>query len=395
MSISEYEIADVLEHDESSKNQNEQKNNIVHIINLNHKSCKKASIEEILNPRDLQLEDQEYVFLILDPSIDAISKIRIAYGLHPILDYECSYSSLYSIDHMFKFDDCLFIALIDIPGSEDLIRPALVKILLIKNIMFLIVSETLDCIEEVFCNDMGLQLFNPFEEIEARDLVRKSTNVMRNLKRKNISLVSNETIGLGLLENILYKIIHVMFIRTEEIIAKMDEEVANCIDFVTNLSINETNEFIIRMNYAQKNLALCTSYVSKKPKLFLQLTQSNFLSKTFSEYLISMSLNMAKLEKRIKSSKRLLKSYEYVYRSFVDEGINQSSRRLNRILQVFSAMTAIFLPLNLLAGYMGMNVKVPFMWDEYETLWPFTTIIMFCVAYFIFIVVLFKKKSWL
>ena len=38
MSISEYEIADVLEHDESSKNQNEQKNNIVHIINLNHNS---------------------------------------------------------------------------------------------------------------------------------------------------------------------------------------------------------------------------------------------------------------------------------------------------------------------------------------------------------------------
>lgn len=372
--------------------------NKVHIINLSKKTCRESCIEEIMNPQIIKLMDAEYLFVIIDPSTDSITKIRKAFNFHPILDYECSYSNSHSIDHMFEFVDCLFIALIDIPASEELTHPASMKILIIEKAMFLFLSEKIACVEEVLCNSMGFDIFQESSKNEFIDIIRKSTEYIRNIKiaRRSAIQICYDDTELSQIELVLHKILHMMFIRIEEIIAKVDEEVVNCIDFVTNLSINESNEFIIRMNLAQKNLSLCSTYVKRKIKLFPQLVKSKVLGKTFSEYLISMSLNMNKLEKRIKSSKRTLKSYANVYNSYVDEGINQSSLKLNKLLQVFSAITAIFLPLNLMAAFMGMNIQVPFMVNKYpDSIWPFSTIIMFSVCYFIFIVMLFKAKSWL
>lgn len=372
--------------------------NLVHIINLDKKTCRESNIEEIMNPQVIRLMEAEYLFVILDPSTEAITKIRKAFNLHPILDYECSYSNSHSIDHMFEFDDCLFVSLIDIPASEELIHPASLKILIIEKVMFLFFSEKLICIDEVLCNSMGFEIFKKSNYVDHRDLIRNTTEFIRNMKiaRRSAIQISYDSCELSQIELVLHKILHMMFIRIEEIIAKMDEEVVNCIDFVTNLSINESNEFIIRMNIAQKNLSLCRTYVTRKAKLFPQLIKSKLLGKTFSEYLISMSLNMNKLEKKIKSSKRTLKSYANVYNSYVDEGINQSSNKLNKLLQVFSAITAIFLPLNLIAAFMGMNIQVPFMVNKHpDTMWPFATIILFSIGYLMFIIILFKSKSWL
>ena len=44
----------------------------------------------------------------------------------------------------------------------------------------------------------------------------------------------------------------------------------------------------------------------------------------------------------------------------VDNKINEHSNNLNKIMQGLSAITIIFLPCNLISGFMGMNVMVPF-----------------------------------
>ena len=382
--------------EESSENSEllrESKGNLVHIINLNRNTCRKASIEEILNPGIMRLIDEEYIFLIFDPSTDSISKIRKAHNLHPILDYECSMTNSYSIDHMFKFDDCLFWSLIDIPVSEDLLRPSSIKIILMKSVMFVIAPEKLDCIEEVFGKDLGFAI-NPTAETEL--ISRHSQFLVSNrISRRSAIQITPDTTKLTKLELVLYKIMHNMFLRIEDIIEKLDKEVGVCIDFVYNLTIGESNEFIIRINRAQKDLSLCKTFVARKADLLPELINTKFLSKTFSEYLKSMGLNMNKLEKKVVSSKRILKNYENVYNSYVDDGISQSSKKLNRLLQIFSAVTAIFLPLNLIAGFMGMNVQVPFQSDKTQNYWPFLTIVIFSLSYLIFIVIFFKAKSWL
>jgi Mg2+ and Co2+ transporter CorA len=389
------EMSEPEERSEPSQSEvSEEKKSGVYIVNLNKKICRSAEIEEILNPSLVQLVNEEYLFLIHDPTTETIMKIRKAYNLHPILDYECSESNTYSIDHMFKFDDCLFVALIDIPLSEDFLHPATLKVLLIKHVMFIIISERLNCVEEVL-SSMGFNIFPNMND--TKDLIQKSTAMMRKLtmaRRSAIQLV-NQTIGLSETELALYKILHMMFLRIEDIISKMDKEVDSCIDFVSNLSINESNEFIIKINITQKNLSLCKTFVSRKAKMLPDLIKTEALSKQFSEYMISMSLNMMKLEKKIESSKRILNSYANVYNSNVDEEKSKSSKKLNKLLQVFSAITASFLPLNLIAAYMGMNVTVPFQVTYYDTLWPFFTIIMFCGFYLAFVMIVFKLKSWL
>lgn len=391
---------------ESSENNNnselltEKKGNLVYIINLNRNTCRTSMIDEILNPGLIRMIEEEYVFLILDPSAESISKIRKEHNLHPILDYECSVKNPYSIDHIFKFDDCLFLSLIDIPVSENLLEPTSIKIILMKSVMFVIAGERLDCIQEVFQKDMGFKIteIDDMDMIAVNALDRRSLYILNNnvrVSRRSALQLAPDSSRLKKLEMVLYKILHSMFLRIEDIIEKMDKEVGNCIDYVQNLSVDENNEFIIKINKTQKELSLCKAFVTRKAMLLPQLANTKFLSKTFNEYLKSMSLNMSKLEKKVISSKRMLKNNEKVYNSYVDEAISQSSKKLNRLLQVFSAITAIFLPLNIIAGFMGMNVTVPFQVDKTENYWPFLTIIIFSIAYLIFIVIFFKMKSWL
>ena len=390
-------------HEENSENSKSSHGEIgeqtdqVEIINLKKKTCRHASINEILNPILLKLVNEDYIFLILDASAEAIVNIRRAYGLHPILDYECLNQNRFSIDHMFHFESCLFLSLIDIPNNEDLTNPASVKILLMKNIMFIIISEPLQCITEIFRNSMNFKIFESTKKAELCDPVMRSSDIMRQIRRSRLSVMKSvdESIGLGDLESVLYKIIHLMYIRIEEYVDALDKEVINCIELVMNLSITENTDIIVRMNQALYKMSISKIYVNKKGKILPQLIKTHMLSKTFSEYLISMSLNMQKLEKKISSRKDLLKSYGYVYNSIIDDDLTQSSTKFNKLLQVFSAIAAIFLPLNLIAAYMGMNIRVPYQGDMYNTLWPFSIIIIISACYFFFIIVLFKLKGWL
>jgi magnesium transporter len=269
-----------------------------------------------------------------------------------------------------------------------------------KSVMFVIAGERLDCIGEVFQKDMGFKIpeASELDMMTTNLLDRRSLYIMNNnirASRRSAVQLAPDSSRLKKLEMVLYKILHSMFLRIEEIIEKMDKEVGNCIDYVQNLSVDENNEFIIKINKTQKELSLCKAFVTRKAMLLPQLANTKFLSKTFNEYLKSMSLNMSKLEKKVISSKRMLKNNEKVYNSYVDEAISQSSKKLNRLLQVFSAITAIFLPLNIIAAFMGMNVTVPFQADKTQNYWPFITIIIFSVAYLIFIVIFFKAKNWL
>ena len=384
------------EDSKSSHSENHGKTDFVEIINVRKKTCRKATIDEILNPGLLKSVNNEYIFLIVDASAESIVNIRRAYDLHPILDYECLNQNSFSIDHMFQFSDCLFLSLIDIPGNDDITSPASVKILLMKNIMFIIVSEPLQCVTEVFRDSMKINIFESRNNPDLYDAVKISSDMIRQIHRSRLTGMNPmvNTVGFGGLELLLYKIIHMMYIRIEEYVEDLDKEVDACIELVMNLSITENSDITARINMALYKMSLSKIYVIKKEKMLPQLMKTNMLSRTFSEYLISMSANLLKLKKKISSRKNLLKSYGYVYNSIIEEDLTKSSIKFNRLLQVFSAMAAIFLPLNLIAVYMGMNVKVPFAEYDYNTLWPFSVIIMFSISYFIFIIVLFKLKGW-
>ncbi len=62
----------------------------------------------------------------------------------------------------------------------------------------------------------------------------------------------------------------------------------------------------------------------------------------------------------------------------------------NRLMKVFTVITSIFLPLTLLVGWYGMNLKMP----EYEWEWGYLFVIIVSLIVFIISMMIFKKKKW-
>ena len=63
---------------------------------------------------------------------------------------------------------------------------------------------------------------------------------------------------------------------------------------------------------------------------------------------------------------------------------------LNNIMKVFTVITAIFLPLSLIAGWYGMNLRMP----EYGWPYSYLMVIALSVAVVAFCIGYFKKKNW-
>jgi len=63
---------------------------------------------------------------------------------------------------------------------------------------------------------------------------------------------------------------------------------------------------------------------------------------------------------------------------------------LNNIMKIFTVLTAIFLPLTLLVGWYGMNLKMPeFKWD-----FGYPMVALLAAAIVVVCLVIFKKKKW-
>lgn len=371
---------------------------IVHVMNIRANTFRRSKVEDVLFPEAFKLAGCEYIILIQKPTECTIMKIRSAYNMHPVIEYECN-SSSYLKDHMIQLDDCFFLTLTDIPKSGILSRPASLKIILMKNLMFLLVQEELHCLEEIFVQRMNFDVFNVKKEenySETEALYKKSDTALTNYKKRfTIKLDLVEFYELTSLEEVMYKLLHVMFMRIEEIVSEIDNEVKICNEFATELSTAERIDFVLRVHIAKKTLILARNYVDSKAKLLPEIIESNFLTKTFNQYLYSMALNMKKLTKKIDSSRDLLKSSEHVHRAIVEGKLSDTSERSNELLKVFSAITTIFLPLNLVAGFFGMNVRIPFQNDEVKNVLPFVIICLGCLVYLIFIVIVFRIKGWL
>ncbi len=63
---------------------------------------------------------------------------------------------------------------------------------------------------------------------------------------------------------------------------------------------------------------------------------------------------------------------------------------LNNIMKIFTVLTAIFLPLTLLVGWYGMNLKMPeFKWD-----FGYPMVAIFAVVILVVCLVIFRRKKW-
>ena len=62
----------------------------------------------------------------------------------------------------------------------------------------------------------------------------------------------------------------------------------------------------------------------------------------------------------------------------------------NNIMEVFTVVTSIFLPLTLIAGWYGMNLQMP----EFHWAWGYPFVIAVSLSVVVALIVIFKRKKW-
>ncbi|NBK97323.1 MAG: hypothetical protein EOM50_04795 [Erysipelotrichia bacterium] len=62
----------------------------------------------------------------------------------------------------------------------------------------------------------------------------------------------------------------------------------------------------------------------------------------------------------------------------------------NKIMSLFTVITSIFLPLSLIAGWYGMNLKMP----EFQFVYAYPIVIIISLLIVVFCIYYFKKKKW-
>lgn len=63
---------------------------------------------------------------------------------------------------------------------------------------------------------------------------------------------------------------------------------------------------------------------------------------------------------------------------------------LNKIMKIFTVITAVFYPLTLITGWYGMNIKMP----EYNYAYSYLVIIIVSIVIVVTTIAIFKKKKW-
>jgi magnesium transporter len=86
------------------------------------------------------------------------------------------------------------------------------------------------------------------------------------------------------------------------------------------------------------------------------------------DHVVTMMSNLAHFEKMLSRSHS-----NYLAQLSIDN-ITQGNQA-NRVLSKITLLASILVPLNLICGLFGMNVKVPFVGSEHDTLAPFFTIL--------------------
>ncbi len=115
----------------------------------------------------------------------------------------------------------------------------------------------------------------------------------------------------------------------------------------------------------------------------LQENENDILSDTSLKYFRIFDGKVDRLYHNILNLRDYLTQVRESYQAEVDIG-------LNNIMKLFTVITAIFLPLTLLVGWYGMNLKMP----EYDWAYGYPVVIVLSIIIVVFFLAYFKKHKW-
>ena len=345
-------------------------------------------MQELSTPRDSETEPFVLIFIGLEDEL--IWEIRKMFKLHPLLDSECESSYFNNKDSVLIFDDYLFMTINDIDfKQDDPESPLSLKLIKHKNFILIFSEDDLYCIEKVFKTDRTEAQDSKLYAVNVSD----SINDQKQLNIPEIWLDISENCGCTATEVILHRVLEAFYCRFEAFILGIDQIAKKYMDKCREVAPNDRVEFITKLSDNQKKLIYMFDLINPKIGVFHKLIDSQIISESMKMYLKCFLSKTYILQQRLRMSKSMLNSAEQIYSAQVDQALYDYSDKLNQISKYFSAISAIFLPLNLITAYFGMNVMVPGQeFDNYNT---FLILCGICIFIFILLFIYYKFKKWI
>ncbi len=162
----------------------------------------------------------------------------------------------------------------------------------------------------------------------------------------------------------------------------LEEQIA---DMENNLLLNSKTECAHGIVLFRKELIRLKKYYEQLNSIFEDITENenNLISQEHLRFFTVLDNRVDRLFSTVLNLRDFVTQVREAYQAQID--IEQ-----NRLMKVFTVITSIFMPLTLIVGWYGMNLKMPeFSWD-----FGYPFVIGLSVIVCIFCTIIFKKNKW-
>ncbi len=236
-----------------------------------------------------------------------------------------------------------------IPDKEDLLREGRrLSVYFRKNLLVFICDETKDY----------TLLHNVITKIEMKEI-------------KNLSL-----------ERVLFEFFDLLTVEDSLYLENLEQEIAELEeDLITSGKRNYIREIIM----LRKRLLVLKRYYEQLFDLSeaMEENENELLSRRMIRYFHILTNRINRLSDSVSNLRDYVSQVREAYQTEVD--ISQ-----NKIMKLFTVITAIFLPLTLIVGWYGMNFPMP----EYRWAFGYPIVVAVSAAVALFSVIYFKKHKW-
>ena len=184
------------------------------------------------------------------------------------------------------------------------------------------------------------------------------------------------------LERVLYEFFDLLTVGDSIYLENLEQEIA---ELEEALFTSAKKDYIKEIIMLRKRLLVLKRYYEQ---LFdvaeaMEENENELLSRRMIRYFHILTNRANRLSDSISNLRDYVSQVREAYQTEVD--ISQ-----NKIMKLFTVITAIFLPLTLIVGWYGMNFPMP----EYKWSYGYPAVIIISAAVALFSIVYFKKHKW-
>lgn len=184
------------------------------------------------------------------------------------------------------------------------------------------------------------------------------------------------------LERILYEFFDLLTVGDSMYLENLEQEIA---ELEEALITSEKKDYIKEIIILRKKLLVLKRYYEQLFDMAeaMEENENELLSSHMIRYFHILTNRANRLSDAISNLRDYVSQVREAYQTEVD--ISQ-----NKIMRLFTVITAIFLPLTLLAGWYGMNFPMP----EYRWAYGYPAVIAVSASVALLSVIYFRKHKW-